>query len=68
MEFIHNTKNRMPVILSPEDEQIWINPKLDKESIIELMKPYDTDKMVAYVINNDFLRKNTKDNSITEAV
>lgn len=67
MEYIHNTKKRMPVILSPEDEQKWIGKYLPKENIIELMKPYDADRMNAYVINNDFLRKNPKDKSIIEA-
>ena len=67
MEYIHNTKKRMPVILPPEDEQKWIEKYLPKENIIELMKPYDADRMNAYVINNDFLKKNPKDKSIIEA-
>lgn len=67
MEYIHNTKKRMPVILSPEDEQRWIDPNLNKEGIKELLKPFDADKMNAYIINKDFLKKNPKDKSIIEA-
>lgn len=67
MEYIHNTKKRMPVILSPEDEKRWIDPNLNKEGIKDLLKPFDADKMNAYIINKDFLRKNSKDKSIIEA-
>ena len=67
MEYIHNTKKRMPVILSPEDEKRWIDPNLNKEGIKDLLKPFDADKMNAYIINKDFLRKNSKDKSIIKA-
>lgn len=67
MEYIHNTKKRMPVILSPEDEKRWIDPNLNKEDIKDLLKPFDADKMSAYIINKDFLKKNPKDKSIIEA-
>ncbi len=67
MEYIHNTKKRMPVILSSEDEQRWIDPDLNKEGIKELLKPLDANKMSAYIINKDFLRKDSKDKSIIEA-
>lgn len=67
MEYIHNTKKRMPVILTPEDEQLWLRPDLDKESIKGLLRPFDANKMDAYVINSDFLRKNPKDKSVIEA-
>lgn len=67
MEYIHNTKKRMPVILSSEDEQRWIDPDLNKEGIKELLKPFDANKMNAYIINKDFLKKNSKDKSIIEA-
>ncbi len=67
MEYIHNTKKRMPVILSSEDEQRWIDPDLNKEGIKELLKPLDANKMSAYIINKDFLKKNPKDKSIIEA-
>lgn len=68
MSFVHNAKKRMPVILSPEDEQKWLDSNLNKEDIKGLLKPFDADKMNAYAINNDFLKKNPKDKSIVEAV
>lgn len=29
-DYIHNSKHRMPAILSKEDEEMWLNPSLSK--------------------------------------
>lgn len=54
MEPIHN---RMPVILTKETEQIWLNPKeQDLDLLSSLLIPYDSKKMEAYkvstIVNN----------------
>ena len=54
MAKIHNSKERMPVILSKEDEQKWLNPNLTSEEITSLMKPYDETLMTAYTVQKDF--------------
>lgn len=41
---------RMPVILSKEDERIWLSPYSTKEEIIELLVPYD-DSMKIYPVS-----------------
>lgn len=64
MEFIHNSKKRMPVIISPENEKKWISDNLQKNEILEFCKPFDYNKMSAYSISNDFLKKNYNDESI----
>lgn len=64
MEFIHNTKKRMPVILSPENEMSWISNDLNKNDIQDLCKPFDESKMNAFIISNDFLKKSFNDESI----
>jgi putative SOS response-associated peptidase YedK len=46
MEEIHNTKKRMPVILSPEAEKSWISP-MPSEEIKSFLKPFDEQKMQA---------------------
>ncbi len=51
MEKIHNIKKRMPLILSSQDEEKWLDPKLKKEDIISLIKPYDENDMKAYTIS-----------------
>ncbi len=47
MAEIHNTKKRMPFILSPEMANEWLNNKLGKEEIKGLIKPFDPEKMKA---------------------
>lgn len=66
---IHNggkNARRMPVILSKADEEKWLDPKLAKEQIEALMKPFDTKLMDAYAIQSNFIKKNPKDKTILE--
>ena len=53
MEKIHNTKKRMPLILSPKDEAMWINPTIEKDTIRSLIKPYQGNDLEAYTISKD---------------
>ena len=41
----------MPLILSEEDEAKWIDPTINFEQLESLMKPYPSDKMIAYSIS-----------------
>ena len=63
-DYIHNTKHRMPTILSKENEEKWLNPNLTKQEIATFLHPYEADKMDAYVIENDFIKKNPTDKTI----
>lgn len=65
-DYIHNTKHRMPAILSKEDEEKWLKPELSKADIAALLKPYDASSMDAYIIQNDFLKKASTDESILQ--
>lgn len=65
-DYIHNTKHRMPAILSREDEDKWLNPALSKTEIASLLKPFDADKMDAYQINNNFIKKAPTDPTILQ--
>lgn len=47
MEKLHN---RMPVILSPENEAAWLHEN-EVEKLKELLAPFDSDKMEAYPIS-----------------
>ena len=47
---IHNTKKRMPVILSPEYERTWLANDLGKAEIAAMLKPYAGD-MAAYPVD-----------------
>ena len=51
MERIHNTKKRMPLILSLQDEQKWLNPTLTPSEITSLIQAYDEKDMTAYTVS-----------------
>lgn len=65
-DYIHNTKHRMPAILSKEDEEKWLDLSLSKPEIASLLKPFEAERMDAYEINNDFIRKAPSDKSILQ--
>lgn len=67
-DYIHNTKHRMPAILSKEDEEKWLNPSLSKTDIESMLEPYEVNKMDAYVIGNDFIKKMSTDSTILQKV
>ncbi len=48
MESIHN---RMPAILLPEHESLWIDPKLGAPDVMDLLNPYPADDMKAYTVS-----------------
>lgn len=65
-DYIHNTKHRMPAILSQEDEEKWLDPSLGKSEIEQLLLPFPAEEMDAYIIDNDFLKKPGNDHTILD--
>lgn len=65
-DYIHNTKHRMPAILSHADEEKWLDPKLRKSDIEQLLLPFPADRMEAYIIDSDFLKKSSDDPTILD--
>lgn len=53
MEVIHNSKKRMPLILSKSDISTWVNPETDINIIKGLMKPFPETEMDAYQISRN---------------
>ena len=54
---IHNGGNnagRMPLILSKEDEEKWLDPSLDRQEIKSLIKPPSDNNMDAYKVTPNF--------------
>lgn len=64
MEFIHNTKKRMPFILPRENEQAWLNPNLNKGDLEALMQPLDNKLIRAFTISNRITQKGVDPNSL----
>lgn len=60
MEKIHNTKKRMPVILSEPDENKWLDGKLPLPETLSLLKPFDESRMQAEEIEKNLFARNPK--------
>lgn len=51
-ELMANIHNRMPVILRPEDEALWLDrTRYDGELLQSLLRPYDAAEMEAYPVH-----------------
>ena len=44
--------DRMPVILTPENEEIWLNNKLPEKQWYDVLKPYDSKQMTVMAIDD----------------
>jgi len=60
MEKIHNLKKRMPLIISHQNENEWMDPHLNTQQITALIKPYPESGMTAYTISR--LANNVRNN------
>jgi putative SOS response-associated peptidase YedK len=63
MEYIHNSKKRMLVILPKNSENAWLFPNLKQKEITKLLVPFDEKKMESCEVEY-FIRKNPKDTGI----
>ncbi|GGA29263.1 SOS response-associated peptidase [Psychrobacillus lasiicapitis] len=51
---VSDIHDRMPVILRPEDEKVWLNTELqEKETLKRLLVPYDASVMEAYAVSSE---------------
>lgn len=61
-ELVKDIHDRMPVILKPEEEKIWLNPLMDDTNYLnDLLKPYPQELMDAYEVSS--LVNSPKNNS-----
>lgn len=51
-ELIGRIHNRMPVILKPENEQLWLNPDLDPIEELDLKTPFPAGQMKLFEVSN----------------
>ncbi|MCD6379251.1 SOS response-associated peptidase [bacterium] len=66
VEKIHNTKKRMPVILSREKEGVWLDRGLRDKEIRELMSPFESARMNAHPVSR--LITSRREHSNTQSV
>jgi putative SOS response-associated peptidase YedK len=50
-ETLKSIHNRMPAILSPEAEALWLDPNAQQEELLALLQPYPYDDMEAYPVS-----------------
>jgi putative SOS response-associated peptidase YedK len=51
-DLVGKVHNRMPVILQPEDYEMWLDPDFDeREPLTSLLKPFPADAMQAYPVS-----------------
>ena len=50
-ELVKPIHDRMPVILSPDEEELWLDAHESQEELLSLLHPYDPDKMKAYPVS-----------------
>ena len=61
--------NRMPVILHPEDYDLWLDPDFDeKEPLTTLLKPYPAEMMEAHPVSRRVNSPSNNEPSIIESV
>jgi putative SOS response-associated peptidase YedK len=66
MSEIHH---RMPVILPPDDYDMWLDPDFDEnEPLTSLLKPYSSDKMEAYIVSRRVNKPSNNEPSVVEPV
>jgi putative SOS response-associated peptidase YedK len=59
--------HRMPVILHPENYGVWLDPDFDeKEALIDLLKPYPSNKMEAYAVSRRVNKPSNNEPSVVE--
>lgn len=62
MAMIHNSKKRMPLILSGENWRQWVDPKTTKEEIQALLKPSANELLSYHTISKDISHRNRDTN------
>lgn len=50
-ELVKPIHDRMPVILSPEVEELWLDEHEKQDDLLSLLKPYKADEMKAYAVS-----------------
>jgi putative SOS response-associated peptidase YedK len=62
MEYVHNNKKRMPVIIPREFEKDWLKKDLPKDDVLALCQPFKNEAMKAHTVSKLITTKNTETN------
>lgn len=50
-DLVSDISNRMPAVLTPDTEKIWLNPDTPEDMLIDLLQIYPSDKMGCYTVS-----------------
>ncbi len=64
---IHNKKERMPAILRPEHERIWIDDEGSVDDKLKLLEPFPQEEMAAHTISKRITQKD-EDSNVPEVI
>jgi putative SOS response-associated peptidase YedK len=62
LEQVHNKRKRMPVILQPSTEELWLTANLERDAIDNILVPYDAAQMSAHLVSRLISTKGAKKN------
>jgi len=65
MARIHNSKQRMPLVIPEEFERLWLND-ISKEELVKLMRPFDSPSLAVHTVSK--LLVSRKDDTNVPAV
>ncbi len=66
-DLMNEIHHRMPVILHPEEYDLWLDPDFDeKEPLTSLLKPYPADAMEAYPVSRRVNKPSNNGPSVLE--
>ena len=64
-ELVRPIHDRMPVILSPEAEELWLDENEPEEGLISLLVPYKADEMKSFAVSP---LVNSPENNVPEVI
>ena len=68
-ELVARLHDRMPLILRPEDYDVWLDPKVrDPERLTSLLRPFPAEEMVAIAVSPRVNSPANDDASLLEPV
>ncbi len=68
-EMVGKIHHRMPVILPPENYELWLDPDMgEAEPLLDLLRPYPDDVMVAYPVSRLVNSPSNDDERCVESV
>ena len=65
-QLVGEVHSRMPVILPPEDYELWLDPEFEeKQALTSVLRPYPSDGMEAYPVSR---RVNSSSNNAPDCI